>query len=127
MSEDWEEKRFTGINLRWDYADCHSERTCRLSMNEYISDLLFLEGHKAPTKKQLYPYQYSEIVYGAKQQLAPENDTLPQLDESGIKHGKRIVGSLLYYTRAVDNKLLGALSVIGSQQAAETANMATAV
>ena len=40
---------------------------------------------------------------------------------------QRIVGSLLYYAQAVDNKLLVALSAIGSQQATATANTATAV
>ena len=90
-------------------------------MNDYIGDLLFSEGHKAPAKSQLSPYQHREIVYGAKQQLAPDNDTSPRLDQAGIKRVQRITGSLLYYTRAVDNKLLASLSAIGSQQAAETA------
>ena len=127
MLEDWEGKKFAGIDLRWDYVDHHSERTCRLSMNDYISNLLFREGHKAPANQQFPPYRHREIVYGAKQQLAPDNNTSPQLDESGIKRVQRIVGALLYYARAVGNKLLVALIAIGSQQAAATENMATAV
>ena len=95
MLEDWEGNFFAGIDQQWDYADRHSERTCRLSMNDYISNLLFREGHKAPARKQLSPYQHREIVYGAKQNLAPENDTLPRLDESGIKRVQRIIGALL--------------------------------
>ena len=50
MSEDWAGKKFAGIDLSWNYADRHSERTCRLSMNDYISDLLFQERHTAPAK-----------------------------------------------------------------------------
>ena len=77
MKEDWEGKKFAGIDLRWNNTDRHSKRTCRLYMRDYIGDLLFCEGHKAPAKTQLSPYQYREIVYGAKQQLAPENNTSP--------------------------------------------------
>ena len=96
-------------------------------MNNHISDLLFREGHKAPAKKQLSPYQDHEIVYGAKQQLAPNNNTSPRLNEAGIKRVQRIVRALLYYAWVVNNKLLVALSAIGSQQAAATANTATVI
>ena len=61
MVEDWEGKNFAGIDLRWNYAERHSKRTCRLSMNDYTSDLLFREGHKAPAKPQLSPYQHRII------------------------------------------------------------------
>ena len=60
------------------------------------------------------------IVYGAKEQLTPEEDTSLVLDAAGIKCVQTIVGTLLYYARAVDNKLLVALSTIGGQQAAAT-------
>ena len=94
-------------------------------MKDYIRDLLFCKGHKAPAKTQLSPYQHRKIVYGAKQQLAPDKDTSLRLDEAGIKRAQSIVGALIYYARAVENKLLVALSV--SQQAASTTNTATAV
>ena len=96
-------------------------------MNNYICGLLFHEGHKPPAKPQLPPYQHHEIVYGAKQQLAPDNNTSPRLDKTGIKRVQRIVGALIYYAWAVDNKLLVSLSAIGYQQAAATANTAAAV
>ena len=35
---------------------------------------------------------------------------------NSVKRVQEIVGGLLYYTRAVDNKLLVAISEIGSQQ-----------
>ena len=96
-------------------------------MNEYISDLLFREGHKAPAKNQLSPYQHREIVFRFKQHLAPDKDTSPGLDEAGIKRVQHIAGAFLYYARAVDKNLLVDLSAIGSQQATATANTATAV
>ena len=59
------------------------------------------------------PHKHQEIVCGAKTQLSPE--------EQGI------VGSLLYYAQAVDNKLLVALSAIGLQQATASTNTMDAV
>ena len=42
------------------------------------------------------------------------------LDIQGTKRVQGIVGALLYYARAVDNKLLVGLSTIGAQQASAT-------
>ena len=60
------------------------------------------------------------MIYGAKAQLALEDDTTPPLESQGKKRVQGIVGALLYYAQAVDNKLLVGLSDIGSQQAAAT-------
>ena len=60
------------------------------------------------------------MIYGAKEQLSPEDDTTQPLDIQGTKRVQGIFGALLYYARAVDNKLLVGLSSIGSQQAAAT-------
>ena len=47
-------------------------------------------------------------------------DTSPKLDEKGKKRIQQIVGSFLYYARAVDPTILMALSAIASQQSAPT-------
>ena len=127
MSEDWEGKKFAGIGIAWNYAARHNDRTCRLTMANYISDLLFREGHQTPAVPQLSPHKHREIVYGAKQQFSQAADNAAKLDKDGITRVQRIVGALLYYARAVDNKLLVALSAIGSQQAAATETTATAI
>lgn len=120
ISEDWEGKKFAGINLAWTYAAKHVNRQCRLSMNDYIADLLLKYGHKTPSKPQLSPHPHRAINYGAKQQLAAEEDTSAKLNIAGIRRIEGIVGALLYYGRAVNNKLLVALSTLGSQQASAT-------
>ena len=74
-------------------------------------------------KPQHSPHAHREIVYGAKEQLLPDADTSPPLNDAGIN----IVGSLLYYAQAVDNKLLATLSAISAQQAKATENTAKAV
>ena len=52
ISEDWKAKKFVGIDLEWNYAKTFSDRSCRLSMNNYIADLLFKLKHPNPRKPQ---------------------------------------------------------------------------
>ena len=67
-----------------------------------------------------FPHRCREIKYGSKVQHAHEEDTSTPLDPSGIRRVQRIMGALLCIGRAVNNKLLVALSAIGSQQSPET-------
>ena len=89
-------------------------------MDGYITRVLLKYGKPRPSKPQRSPHKHREVIYGAKEQLTPEDDTTPPLDIQGTKRVQGIVGALLYYARAVDNKLLVGLSAIGSQQAAVT-------
>ena len=73
-----------------------------------------------PRKPQLSPHKCREVKYGSKTQLAPKEDTSKPLDDTGIRRVQTIVGALLWIGRSVNNKLLVALSVIGSQQASAT-------
>ncbi len=62
------------------------------------------------------------IKYGKENQApSPLNDSL-QLDEAGKKQSQQIVGSFLYYARAVNPTILMTLSEISSQQSAPTEN-----
>ncbi len=96
-------------------------------MHNYINDLLLKYNHPKPRKPQHSPHAHHEIVYGAKEQTLPDADTSAPLDSDGIKCIQGIIGSLLYYAQAVDNKLLETLSAISSQQANATENTAKAV
>ena len=95
-------------------------------MQGYIDRLLKYD-HPRPRKPQQSPHAHREITYGAKEQLVPEADNSQPLDDAGVKRIQGIIGSLLYYARAVDNKLLATLSTISSQQAKATKNTAKAV
>jgi len=63
--------------------------------------------------------------------MAPRLSTLPHtsalLDNTGVKCVQGILGALLWYGHAVDNKLFVALSAIGSQQADATEAKSTAI
>ena len=106
LTQDWSGSRFSGIDLTWDYTN----RTYRLSINNYIKNLLLKWGHTIPSKPQHYPFCHAPVIYGAKQQFANLPDASPKIDNTGIKRVQAIVGALLYYGHAVDNKLLVALS-----------------
>ena len=54
-------------------------------------------------------------------------DTIPPLNDKCIKIFQGIVGALLYVGRAVNNKLLVALSAIGAQQVAATEETAASI
>ena len=66
-------------------------------MKRYIAKVLLNHGHPIHKKPQLSPNKHREVIYGAKDQLAPEDDTTPPLDIQGTKRVQGIVGALLYY------------------------------
>ena len=51
---------------------------------------------------------------------APEEDTPPLLSPIDVQYVQRVVGSFLYYARAIDNTIHPALNDIGSQQSKPT-------
>ena len=59
--------------------------------------------------------------------MTHEEDTIPPLDEAGIKRIQYIVGDLLFYGRSDDTKILVTLNTIGTQQAAATEDTNEAV
>jgi hypothetical protein len=79
--------------------------------------LLLKFKHPHSAKPRLSPYKCLPIAYGAKSHITPDPDSLGLLDASRKCHVQEIVGSLLYYARAVNNKLLVALSAIAACQA----------
>ena len=84
-------------------------------------------GYNKPTHPQLTPHNHRDIKYGATHQLRPAEDTISAINAVGIKIIQAIIGALLYYAQAADNKLLVLLSVIGSQKSATTEDTATAI
>ncbi len=76
-----------------------------------------------PTKPQHCPYTPAPKQYGAKAQAPLPVDISPKLSDGEIKEIQRIVGSILYYARAVDITVLMALISIASKQTRGTINM----
>jgi hypothetical protein len=112
MSKD----KLASIAIQWDYPGKH----CRLSMPGYIDNLLLKFKHPRPLKPRLSPYTCLPISYSIKTQFSPDEDISELLDDAGKHCTQEIIGSLLYYACAVDNKLLVALSAITAKQSKAT-------
>jgi hypothetical protein len=82
--------------------------------------LLLKYKHPQPAKLRLSPYKCPPIAYGAKSHITPDPDALELLNANRKRCVQEIVGSLLYYAQAVNNKLLVELSTIAARQAKST-------
>ena len=117
FTTDWEGKRYLGLTFDWDY----DSRKVHLSMPEYISSALKRFKHDRPDKVQHQPHAHTPPSYGAKVQYAKEESDEPELDNDKKKFIQQVLGTFLYYARAVDSTMLVALSAIASEQAHPTA------
>ena len=114
MTEDWTGETFCGLHLDWDYDN----RTVDVSLPNYIAKALQRFQHPTPTKPEHAPHAWIKPNYGSKAPQKPTPiDTSPPLDKNGIKRLQEIIGTLLFYGRAVDNTMLVALNELGSAQA----------
>jgi hypothetical protein len=121
VAMDWTGSLFCGINLDWNYP----ERIVTLSMPQYVPKALLKFQHPPPVSPQHQPYKNVPIQYGAKIQRVAI-DTSEPLSPAAIKRVQDIVGTLLYYGRAVDPTLLTALSAIAARQTKGTKAVAAA-
>jgi hypothetical protein len=110
VAVDYTGSLFCGIKLTWDYQ----RRTVLCSKPGYIATALTKYRHTKPTTPQHAPYQTAPIQYGAKVQRVA-TDTSAPLNKTEIQHVRDIVGTLLYYARAVDPTLLATLSAIAAR------------
>ena len=108
VTVDWEGKTFCGIHLNWMY----DKKMVDLNMPNYVAKALIKYGHKKPKRPQHSPHKHTPIQYGAKTQYAMDDDT-PKLTKQQIREVQDIVGTILFYGRAVDPTLAAALSSIG--------------
>jgi hypothetical protein len=108
--------KFAGIDIEWDYATLW----CHINMPGYIENLLIKFKHPRPTKPRLSLHICLPISYGAKTQLTTNADTSELLNKHSKCRIQEIVGSLLYFAQAFDNKLFVALSAIAARQSCAT-------
>jgi hypothetical protein len=111
---------YIGLHLEWNYAN----GTVDISMPGYIERLLHRIGHKPPSKLEESPHEHLPYIIGEKgtRQYALLEDKSPAVDKKQQKYVQSVVGSLLYYSRAIDSTLLPALSSIATQQSNPTTN-----
>ncbi len=85
-------------------------------MPGYIKKKLQEYSHIMPEKLQACPYSLEPKQFRTEAQAPLPADTTPKLDAKGIKRVQQIVGSILYYARAVNMTVLMALSSIAVEQ-----------
>ena len=116
ISEDWEGGLYCGITLKWDYE----KRILDFSMPGYIKKVLQRYKHESPKKPQTSPYPAAPKKYGVGAQDPIEEDTSRSATGEEILKVQQVVGSILYYARAVDMTALMSLSTIATEQAKAT-------
>ena len=86
-------------------------------MPGYIERALQRFAHPPTTCPQNSPHQWQKPQYGVKTHLTPAPDTSPPLNAGNTKVVQEVLGTLLYYARAVDSTMLAAIGTIATQQA----------
>jgi hypothetical protein len=118
-SQDWTGNRYIGLTLNWNYEKHYID----LSMPGYIARALQRLVHPTPERPEHAPYNYAAPTYGSRQQFATI-DTLPAVNSKDTKRIQEVIGTILYYARAVDCTMILAIGTIITQQAnATTATM----
>jgi hypothetical protein len=114
---------YCGITLKWDYV----ARTVNLSMPGYIEKALDTYLDERPKRPQHAPHAWTAPSYGSKVQLTPLADNSKPLNAGGLTRIQRIIGTLLFYGRAIDSTLLVALGTLSAAQSKGTAATAQAI
>jgi hypothetical protein len=104
--------KFCGITLEWNYEDGH----VTLSMPGYVEKALHRFTHPEPNRPQHAPHPWTAPNYGVSVQYADPEDNSKPLDKKGTERLMQVVGTFLFYGRAVDNTMLTALSTVASAQ-----------
>ena len=89
-------------------------------MPNYIIKALERLKHPAPFKPRHAPHRWVRKIFGQKVHLAPTEDTSEVLSPQATQHIQRVVGTFLYYIRAIDNTIQTAVNEIAVTQAAPT-------
>jgi hypothetical protein len=120
VETDWTGGLYCGIKLEWNYL----RRYVDISMPQYVPDKLREFGHTAPKRPQNTPHPSPEARFGKSAQETTPPDTSEPLPASGKKRVQQIVGSFLYYGRAVDITILKTLNTLSRQQSKPTVTTA---
>jgi hypothetical protein len=113
---DWTGRNFCGLTMDWHYDKEYVD----ISMPDYVRDALHRFQHDPKQVPQYSPHIHTPIKYGERIQYAKAPDSSAPLDKKDTKRVQSIVGTFLYYARAIDSTYLTALNEIASQQSKPT-------
>ena len=89
-------------------------------MSHAVQKALTRFHHINPTKAHYQPYPHVKVIYGAKAQYEACPKESPRLDKVGTKFIQEVMGVFLFLARAINGRLLPALSALASEQASPT-------
>ena len=118
LSIDWKGKNYCGLTMDWNYKEGFVD----VYMPGYVDRALAKFNHTKPTRFQHTPHRWNQPIYGKRIQYANAEDTSEKLDAKGKKLVQKIVGTFLFYGRALETPTLVALNDIGHQQSSPTKN-----
>jgi hypothetical protein len=116
VETDWAGGLYCGIKLDWHYEHHYVD----ISMPDYVRDKRREFGHQTPTRPQHSPHPAPEARFGKSAQETAPPDTAAALSADGTTRVQKIVGSFLYYGRAVDITILKTLNTLSRQQSKAT-------
>ena len=118
ITKDFVGKKICGLDLKWDYINGWVD----VSMDNFVKKTLKKLNFNPDNRKQYAPHKWMVPIFGYNRQFAPSDDTSTPLDKKGIKRVQQVVGSFLYYVRAIDNTIITALNEITLKQSKPTEN-----
>ena len=89
-------------------------------MNNYIKKLLQRFQHSPVNKPTHALHPHLPLTYGQAKQYAPDTDQTERLSLTEQTKIQALTSALLYYVRAVDNKILVILGIIATKTHAPT-------
>jgi hypothetical protein len=89
-------------------------------MPGYVERALQCFKHPTPARPEHSPHHWNQPKYGAKVQYANATNFAPLLDAPAKKLVQEIIGTFLFYARAIDNTMLKPLGTLSSQQSQPT-------
>ena len=116
ITVDWSGANYCGMTIKWDYVNGFAD----ISMPGYVKKALKKLNHQPSKVPQYAPHQWVVPAYGNKQQYAPLEPPSEPLLPQETKHIQSVVGTFLYYGRAIDSTILPAINDIASSQAKPT-------
>jgi hypothetical protein len=123
VSTDWTGALYCGLTIKWDYAQRHVD----ISMPGYVEAAIHKFQHPTAATPEDAPHAWNKPTYGAAVQYAPDDDTADKLTAPEVTRIQQIIGTLLYYSLAVDPTMLVALGTIAATQTQATEKTAQAV
>jgi hypothetical protein len=112
---DWDGTKYLGMTVNHD----RKKRELTLSMPGYVQAALKRFHVTRKSKPTHSPAPFEPPIYGKHVQYVPHDDS-PRLDPAATTFVQEVIGTFLYYARAVDCTMLTTLNKLASRQSNPT-------